>query len=250
MLDRASRPKPLSPPSNVVTVDAASLWRVIEHAAGDPCVELARLDHLTALHERLVARGAEMMFNAALARLQPKLPELDERGAITGRDGEIVATYATWEDTVAAIRPILARHGFSLTFRPGRSAKGVPTVTGVLRHKVGHKEEAELELPADTTGEKNAVQAVGSTMSYGQRYVAKLLLNLTSRGEDDDGRAAGQSAAEFAAIAEINALEGKPAFLAWKRERRAMLGKLEPAVFQRVIGHYGARLRRQAGAAL
>jgi hypothetical protein len=225
-------------------VDAASLWRVIERAAGDPCVDLARLDRLATMYERLTARAAETTFNAALVKMQPKLPELGERGEITGRDGEIVATYATWEDTVAAIRPILARHGFSLTFKPGRSAKGVPTVTGVLRHGAGHKEEAELELPADTTGEKNAVQAVGSTMSYGQRYVAKMLLNLTSRGEDDDGRAAGQSAAEFAAIAEINALADMPALLAWKSERRAMLGKLEPAVFQRVIGVYGARLRR------
>jgi hypothetical protein len=245
MLERATRPRSLPPPAhNVVAADAASLWRVVERAAADPSVDLARLERLVTIYERLLARGAETAFNAALAKMQPKLPELDERGVITGRDGEVVATYATWEDTVAAIRPILARHGFGLTFKPGRSPKGVPTVTGVLRHSGGHNEEAQLELPADTTGDKNAVQAVGSTMSYGQRYVAKMLLNLTSRGDDDDGRAAGQSAAEFAAIAEINALADMPALLSWKSERRAMLGEMEPAVFQRVIGVYGARLRR------
>ena len=39
---------------------------------------------------------------------------------------------------------------------------------------------------------KNAVQAIGSSVSYGKRYTASLLLNLTTRGEDDDGTAAGR----------------------------------------------------------
>jgi len=229
---------------------ASALWRLIERAAGDAEVDLERLERLTAMYERLAAREAETTFNAALARLQPKLPVLEERGQITDADGKLRATYATWEDTVDAIRPILARHGFSLSFKPGRSPAGVPTVTGVLRHEAGHKETAEIELPADASGDKNPVQAVGSTMSYGTRYVAKMLLGLTSRGsEDDDGEAAGQSGAALRAIAEINALEGKPALLAWKRDNRGRLGELSSPEFQRVIGCYSARLRRIEGEA-
>jgi hypothetical protein len=76
-----------------------------------------------------------------------------------------------------------------------------------------------------------------------------MLLNLTSRGEDDDGHAAGQSNAAFGAVAEINTLVDKPAFLAWKRGNRKLLGELSPPEFQRVIGHYGTRLRRLEGAA-
>jgi hypothetical protein len=36
------------------------------------------------------------------------------------------------------------------------------------------------------------VQAVGSSTSYGKRYTAFALLNITSTGEDDDGRKAGE----------------------------------------------------------
>ncbi len=75
--------------------------------------------------ERLLARQAERAFSVALAKLQPALPVIDENGAILGADGEPVASYATWEDTVEAIRPILARHGFSLSFVPGRSPNGL-----------------------------------------------------------------------------------------------------------------------------
>jgi hypothetical protein len=196
------------------------------------------------MYERMVSREAETRFNAALVKMQPRLPVLDERGEIIDLSGKLRATYATWEDTVDAIRPLLARHGFSLTFRPGRSPRGIPAVTGVLRHQGGHKEEAEIELPADSTGDKNPVQAIGSTMSYGQRYVTKMLLNLTSRGEDDDGAGAGQSGAASNLIAEINMLAGRPAFLAWKRENRKRLAELAAAEFQHVISLYNTRLRR------
>jgi glutamate synthase domain-containing protein 1 len=48
-----------------------------------------------------------------------------------------------------------------------------------------------MHLPADMSGSKNAVQAVGSSISYGKRYTAQALLNLTSRGSDDDAKGAG-----------------------------------------------------------
>jgi hypothetical protein len=233
----------------VLSADAATLLRILERGAADPNVSIERLDRLAMLYDRLVQREAETKFNAALVKMQPKLPVLEERGQITGPDGKLLASYATWEDIVEVIRPILARHGFSLSFKPGRSPRGVPTVTGVLRHEAGHNEAAEIELPADVSGDKNPVQAVGSTMSYGQRYVAKMLLNLVSRGEDDDGQAAGRGVAELGAIAEINALTERSAFLAWKRAKQKVLSELPPPQFQRVISHYSARLGRvEAGA--
>jgi len=251
MPDTLARRGPASQPpiGNVTTADAAVLLRAIERAAGAAEFDLGRLDHLTGLYERALAREAEAKFNAALARLQPKLPVLEERGEITGLDGAVQATYATWEDTVEAIRPLLARHGFSLAFRPGPAPAGCVGVVGILRHEAGHKEEAALQLPADLSGNKNPLQAVGSAVTYGQRYVAKMLLNLTSRGEDDDAEAAGKSQAEQGAMAEIERLPDKDAFLAWKRANRKVLGELPSAAFQRVIGHYGARLRRIEAAA-
>ena len=43
---------------------------------------------------------------------------------------------------------------------------GYPTVTGMLRHAGGHVEEGALELPPDTMGGKNALQAIGSATSF------------------------------------------------------------------------------------
>ena len=84
----------------------------------------------------------------------------------------------------------MAASGFALSFKCRRTDNEI-IVTGILSHRDGHSEETELSLPSDTSGSKNAVQAVGSSTSYGKRYTASSLLNLTTVGADDDGRAGG-----------------------------------------------------------
>jgi hypothetical protein len=217
----------------------------MERSLADPGADLERLDRVAVIYERALSREAEQAFARALIQMQRRLPVLDELGEVTDESGAVKATYASWEDTVETIRPILFRHGFALSFKPGVSPRGEPVVTGVLRHEAGHKEEAELVLPADVSGGKNPVQAVGSSLSYGQRYVTKLLLNLASRKlDDDDGQMAGPVQAERDAIVEINGLEIEDDFPVWKRTNRRRLGDLAPASFQRVIGCYNTRLAR------
>lgn len=169
---------------------AASLLEVIASAARDPSVDIDKMERLIAMQERVQSREAEVAFNAALSELQPDLPVISERGGIKDRNGNVQSTYALWEDVNEAIRPLLAKHGFALRFRVNREADQI-SVTGILSHREGHKEETSLTLPTDTSGSKNAVQAVGSSTSYGKRYTAFALLNITSTGEDDDGRAGG-----------------------------------------------------------
>ena len=130
--------------------------------------------------------------------MQPNLPEIDRKGNIVIHKKDMPKTpenviqstpYALWEDINKAIRPVLHDYGFALSFRVKKEADRVE-ITGVLSHREGHSEETTLSLPMDTTGSKNNVQAIGSSFSYGKRYAATALLNITTRGEDDDGKAA------------------------------------------------------------
>ena len=166
----------------------SGILSVIARAASDPNVDIDKLKRLLEMQERVLARDAKAQFTAALAALQPGLPVITENGGITDRNGKVQSTYALWEDINEAIKPTLAEHGFALSFRTRRTENEI-TVTGVLSHLGGHSEETELLLPSDTSGSKNAVQAVGSSTSYGKRYTAMALLNITSRGADDDGKA-------------------------------------------------------------
>lgn len=167
---------------------SGGLLGVIARAARDPSVDIDKMERLLEMQERVIAREARTAYAVALAELQPRLPIITERGKILNKE-KIQSTYAYWEDVNEAIRPLLAESGFSLSFRTGRAGNEI-TVTGVLTHREGHSEETTITLPSDTSGAKNAVQSVGSSTSYGKRYTAFALLNITTKGEDDDGATA------------------------------------------------------------
>lgn len=209
-----------------VMSDAAAIIHVIERAALNPDVDVEKMERLYAMHEKAMERQARMAFASALAELQPKLPVIDRNGRIEvpakdNRAGH-VTPYATWEDMNDAIRPVLHEHGFAISFRIGQAQDGKITVSGVLCHREGHLEETTITLMHDSSGSKNAVQAVGSSVAYGKRYTAMALLNITSRAPqdaDDDGGRAGRSEAAIEAIADINAAEGAVELGLWKRSK-------------------------------
>src|SRR5690606_26498677 len=164
----------------VVQAESATILQVIQRAAADPQCDIEKMERLMQMHERFQSRQAEQQYAEALAAMQQELPSIAERGDAANR-----YTYALWEDINEALKPILAKHGFALSFRIPRNDKGVE-VEGVLSHRAGHSERTSILLPADTSGNKNAVQAVASSVSYGKRYTAGALLNFTTHGEDDD----------------------------------------------------------------
>lgn len=159
--------------------ESAAVLSMIARAASDPSIDIDKMERLMQMQERAITRQAQTAFDDANAAMQPELPSIGERGDAAGR-----YTFAKWEDIQAAIKPILHKHGFALSFRV--DTKDAITVTAVLSHKAGHREETSITLPADPSGNKNAVQAVASSVQYGKRYTAGALLNLTSHGEDDD----------------------------------------------------------------
>lgn len=193
----AALTRPAEGPIASQGAETVSLMAVISRAASDPNTDVDKLERLLSMYERITSQQAATAFKAALAEMKPKLPVVDRKGRIevraktaTGeRDGKLTQStpYALWEDIDAAITPILHEHGFVLTFRSGVAQDGKITVTGVLSHNAGHSEETTITLPHDSSGSKNAVQAVGSSTSYGKRYTATLLLNIRTKGDDDDG---------------------------------------------------------------
>lgn len=163
--------------------DSTAIIQVIERAAMNPDVDIDKMERLLQMQERILDRQAMMAYSAAMAAMQTELPSIEERGQ--GNNGK----YATLEDIVDTVRPILQRHGFAVSFRIQTQERGLE-VTGILMHQAGHREETSMLLPADVSGNKNAVQAFGSSTSYGKRYVLCALLNITTRGQDDNGQTA------------------------------------------------------------
>lgn len=171
---------------------ADPMMALIARAAADPNTNIDKLERLLAMQREARAYSAKIEYFAAMSEMQDELPSINENGEIKINESKPGQKYALWEDINKAIKPVLKAHGFALFFRTGQSDAKI-TVTGILSHRGGHSEETTMQFPPDASGSKNAVQAIGSSTSYGKRYTAMALLNLTSGGEDDDGRSGGSA---------------------------------------------------------
>ena len=164
----------------------SDLVLMFERLAKDPAVDVDKLERLIAMQERIMHHNAEAQFNSAFAAMLPEIPTIIER-AKTDK-----TKYAPLEDIVEPLRPILARHEFSVSFRTEWPDTKTVKVIGILTHAAGHARQSEFVSAADTTGSKNAIQALGSAVTYGKRYTLKDLLCIVTRDEDDDANRAGR----------------------------------------------------------
>lgn len=162
---------------------ASSMLEFIQRAASDASVDMDKLERLILMSEKMQAKSAEQSFNAAMAQMQCEIPTVGEGGLNTHTGN----SYSTLDDINAALKPIMHRHGFAITFKVDHVGAGVK-VTGILMHSAGHREDTTMFLPMDIGKGRNDVQAVGSSVTYARRYVMCALLNITT-GEtrDDDG---------------------------------------------------------------
>lgn len=153
---------------------------------------LDMIDRLVSLGERMQAMKARQAFDAAIAAAKAEIKPVARNAS-----GHNNKRYADFSAYAKAIDPILSRHGLSYRFRSAQAER--ITVTCVLSHRDGYSEENSLTGPADTSGSKNAIQAIGSTLTYLQRYTLVQALGLAA-GDDDDGRASGGDAAPDAPL--------------------------------------------------
>jgi len=170
--------EPAGPAPSVTPLDM--LNRAVSSGA-----DIAILEKLMALHERWDANQARKAFDEAVAAAKKQIPPITRNA--TGHNAK---KYADFAAIARVVDPIIGAHGLSYRFRTTQTDR--ISVTCILSHKAGHSEETTLSGPADTSGSKNAIQAIGSTLTYLQRYSLVQMLGLAA-GNDDDGKAAGDS---------------------------------------------------------
>lgn len=172
----------------------SSLVNVIARAATDPSFDVEKLEKLLGLQERVVARNAEMAFNAAMRAAQAAMPQVTR----DAKNDHTRSRYARLETISAAIKPVITENGFSLSYGTDRSPlDNHYGVTCLVAHSAGFSRLYRADIPIDANGakgiaNKTATHAFGSTMSYGRRYLLLMVFDIALTNEDDDGQAAGR----------------------------------------------------------
>lgn len=172
----------------VKTAPAGALAATMQEALLNPNIPPDKIELLWRMRKELLAEEHREAFDQAFAQLHAELPQVARDGTIElSKDGKKIGRipFARWESMDKVIRPILAKYGFALSFTTVSTDKGLLIRGDLMRE--GHSRTAEIPLPPDVGPGRNSLQAVGSAISYGKRYVAEMLLNIVRRGEDTDG---------------------------------------------------------------
>lgn len=147
------------------------------------------LSKLMDLQERWEAGRARKAYVAAMTAFKQEAPAVlkkNDKVDFQSSKGRTAYNYANLGSIVQEITAVLGKHHLSASWSTDQKGPDV-TVTCNITHAAGHRESVTLTGPIDESGNKNRIQAVGSTVTYLQRYTLLAALGLAT-GEDDDGR--------------------------------------------------------------
>lgn len=142
--------------------------------------DVDKLEKLMALQERWDAQEAKKSFLRAMANFQESCPDI-----VKAKKGHNYL-YAPLSDIITQVRGLLADNGLSYRFE--QSHESQIEVTCIISHVDGHSEKTTMKAQPDTSGSKNAIQAVGSAVQYLMRYTFIGALGITTADIDMDGR--------------------------------------------------------------
>jgi hypothetical protein len=149
------------------------------------------LGKLMELQERWDKNQARKAFDEAMAAAKAELPVIFKNREVdfTSQKGRTNYRHEDLAGIDRQVDPILAKHGLSSRYRTSTEGNMV-TVTCIVSHRDGHSEENSLSCPHDASGNKNPIQAIGSAVTYLQRYTKKAALGLSASNDDDAKTAA------------------------------------------------------------
>lgn len=181
---------------------------------------VAAIEKLVDLYERMEDRAAEKAFAADFVELQKEIPRIQATKVVRTRNKEAMYAYAPFEEIDEQARPICLKYGFTYSFSEGPSAENKLTKICTLQHKGGHKRSNPYTVRIGS-GPPNASasQADGAAHSYAKRGALCDALSIVVVGMDNDARtelqsiSAGQASYLRARVRELGINEA--AFLKW-----------------------------------
>jgi len=127
-----------------------------------------------------------MKMSESIAKLSQALAKFNAKVVKVEKDGTnpfLKNKYATLDNIVDAVRPLLAEHGLSIVQVPTDAENGSIAMTTILLHESGEWLESGTLIMKPV---KQTPQEIGSVLTYARRYQLSAFLSLNT-GEDDDG---------------------------------------------------------------
>lgn len=182
----------------VATVQSITPMQMLQTAL-EKGADLEQMQQLMDLQDRWEKNEARKAYVVAMAAFKADPPTLmkTKKVSFDSKDGKTTTEYrhATLDNVAGMIGAALSKHGLSHAWKTEQGEGGMIRVTCTITHVLGHSESVWLQSSPDSSGGKNNIQAVGSTVSYLERYTILAITGLATKDQDDDGNAAGEGEA-------------------------------------------------------
>lgn len=154
--------------------------------------DIAKLEKLMDLHQRWETNEARKAYIAALSNFKRNPPKVVKD--LTNK--QYGSKYSSLANLVNTVNAALGEHGLNARWSLNQSDTRIE-VTCVLSHTAGHSESVMLSSPPDTSGSKNQLQQIKSTITYleGATFQAITGIVATTEG-NDDGNGSGKKPPE------------------------------------------------------
>ena len=169
--------------------EADAMLGMLQTIIARPDVTPERINQAFDFYQRVKHEKAREAFDEAMAAAKSEIPPIFKNKTVdfTSQKGRTHYKHEDLAEIARTVNPILGKYGLSYRFRTTAELNEPVRVTCVVSHRLGYFEENTLPAPRDESGNKNSIQAIGSTITYLQRMTLKAALGLAAT-EDDDGR--------------------------------------------------------------
>ncbi len=167
---------------------AMMLQKVIE--GGITKENVAALESLVGLYDRMQAKNAEREFALALTDLQGETSNVEATKMVKNKDGSVRSRFAPYDEIMRTVKPMLTRHGFSITFDTEANGDRLNSIC-TLMHKSGHSRQNRFAVRYSTPPGASEPQGDMSTKTYAKRGALCDALNIVVE-HDDDARMIGK----------------------------------------------------------
>ena len=166
--------------------------QLIESAIDKGGIDLEKLQKLLEIQRDWETNEARKAYHKAMSLFKANPPDIEKDKAVSYLN--VKYRHATLSNVTKKINAELSKYGLSASWTVKQN--GAVSVTCRITHEQGHSEETTLTAAADTSGSKNAIQAIGSTISYLERYTLLALTGLATHDMDDDTQAISEKISE------------------------------------------------------
>ena len=174
------------PADLIVSHNPADSLIAIAVQRGASIEELEKLMALQERYEKSVSQRAYVMAMAAFKKDPPEILKTAHVQYTNSKDEVVQWDHAQLGEICEAVNKGLSEQDLFSDWDIDQSEKGLVKVTCIITHAAGHSKSVMLQGPPDTSGGKDALKAVSSTITLLQRLTLLAASGLAAKGMDKE----------------------------------------------------------------